>query len=128
MPIVERVINDYYFEFDEQDYTTILVVAYVTSRKPDADPKATAEEKDRVQVLDTMFHNLSRLPRYVVYFGNPAPVKAQGSDYVAMAIRGAISRKDRSRPTFDEISSLIADNLEPPMKKVKGDRKRTEKT
>ena len=121
MPIEEKTINDYYFEFDEQDYTTILVVAFVTSAKPDAKTKPTADEKDRIEVLESMFHDLSELPRYVVYFGNPGPVKAQGTDFLATAIRGAISRRDRSRPTFEEVIDLIANNLKPPSKKVKGD-------
>ena len=127
MPVAEKTIGDYYFEFDEQDYTTILVVAFVTSRKPDAKTEPTAHEKERIQILENMFHNLSELPRYVVYFGGPGPVRAQGTDFLATAIRGAISRKDRSRPTLEEVIDLIGNNLKPSSKKVKSELKEKQK-
>jgi hypothetical protein len=110
MPSIEKTINGFYFEFEEQDGAIILVTAFAAPVKPELalDP---ATEQDRMEALQNMCHSLARVPEYVVYFGGPGPVAAQGTEFVATGIRGSVSRKSRARITLEEVVTLIGKNL-----------------
>lgn len=114
---IEKTINGYYFEFGEQDGATILVEAFVTSTKPNATGNQLTNEKARIEALQNMFRNLSGLPGYIVFCGDPGKVMAHGTDFLATAVRGAVSRRDRSRITVEEVMGLVGNNLTPSSKK-----------
>jgi hypothetical protein len=119
LPLVEKAVNEYYFEFAEQEGATILVSAFVTPSKPTASSEPMANEQERIQALQNMFQKLSGIPDYVVYFGNPEGMRAQGTAVLVSGIRGAISRKSRARITIEEVEDLIGKNLVPSSKKLK---------
>ena len=115
LPLIEKVIGNFYFEIGEIPGTSIFrVAAFVTATKPSITSKPVANEADRIRTLSEMFDRLRRLKDYKVEVEAKGPLTAQGSSILVSGIRANVSRRDGSRLTCEDVVRLVEQGLVPP--------------
>jgi hypothetical protein len=117
LPLIERVINGFYFEIGEAAPGMIRIAAFVTATKPNLTSNPVPNEPVRIRALQEMFRRLSKLKEYAVGMVDRRPIdlKAQGADVLVTGIRADISRKDVTQITIKDIVSLIEKSLVQPV-------------
>jgi hypothetical protein len=117
LPLIERVINGFYFEIGEAAPGVVRIAAFVTATKPNLMSNPVPNEPVRIRALQEMFRRLSEMKEYVVGMvdGRPIDLKAQGVVVLVTGIRADISRKDVTQITIEEVVSLIEKSLVQPV-------------
>ena len=115
LPLIEKVIGDFYFEIGEIPRTSIFrVAAFVTATKPSITSNPVANEAARIRTLNVMFDRLRRSKDCKVEVEAADLLTAQSSSIRVSGIRANLSRKDGSRLTFEDVVRLVEQGLVPP--------------